>query len=163
MHVPVKCCDTLPIIPLRLISNLNQIPNDIKWLNKNVLTIQNIPSLLTKDTYVLFEPIGYYRINYEPKIWHGILTLFNTQQELIPSVIRFKLLDDALVLAKYGKLSFNYAFKLLNIWRKEKKNLTEWRLIMENIKDIYEMSSDANNYLDFRVNYHIDELQMLCD
>jgi aminopeptidase N len=55
---------------------------------------------------------GYYRVNYDPESWKLIILGLHQDHESIHPVNRAQLLDDALNLARAGKLEYSLALEL---------------------------------------------------
>jgi aminopeptidase N len=55
---------------------------------------------------------GYYRVNYDPANWNLIIDGLRENHNNIPPLNRAQLLDDALNLARAGKLSYSLALEL---------------------------------------------------
>lgn len=57
--------------------------------------------------------LGYYRVNYDETNWHLIVNQLKSANEDIHVLNRAQIIDDALSLARSGRLNYSVLFKLL--------------------------------------------------
>ncbi|KAK8396295.1 hypothetical protein O3P69_005380 [Scylla paramamosain] len=83
------------------------------WM-KNTEASVVLESLPGKEAWILFnlQGTGYFRVNYDKANWAAVTAQLLTDHEAIEMVSRAQLLDDALSLARGGRLSYETALGL---------------------------------------------------
>ncbi|KAK7027940.1 hypothetical protein SK128_026275 [Halocaridina rubra] len=76
------------------------------WMKNSEAEIA-ISSLPSSNEWVIFniQETGYYRVNYDSKNWHLLIQQLKTDHEVIHTINRAQIIDDAMDLAKAGELS----------------------------------------------------------
>ncbi|XP_046393801.1 aminopeptidase N-like [Ischnura elegans] len=116
------------------------------WLPKEFST--EVTGLPNANKWILFnmQASGLYRVNYDEENWKMIIDAFNSPEyEKIHVVNRAQVIDDAMNLARVGKLRYSMVFDLLNYLQQEKHYLP-WRAALHNIAYIDRMLRRTGNY-----------------
>ncbi|NP_001266329.1 membrane alanyl aminopeptidase-like [Bombyx mori] len=96
----------------------------------------NLNVRLTGDEWVLFNIQGqsYYRVNYDDDIWDRILEALEDPEDrkVIHPLNRAKLVDDALNLARSGKLDYEIAFKVV-LSMEHETEYAVWKAFVRNM------------------------------
>uniref|UniRef100_A0A0C9R2S6 Aminopeptidase n=1 Tax=Fopius arisanus TaxID=64838 RepID=A0A0C9R2S6_9HYME len=91
------------------------------WLEKNKPIVDH-DLKLAKDKWVIFnkQHFGYYRVNYDENNWKLITEFLKTKNYTDIHVLnRGQVVDDALNLARIGKLTYRTAFGLLDFLKQD--------------------------------------------
>ncbi|ROT72062.1 putative aminopeptidase N [Penaeus vannamei] len=108
------------------------------------LTITSLPA---KDQWVIFnlQQTGYYRVNYDDHNWNLLIQQLKDDHELINVVNRGQIIDDAMNLAKAGRLSYETALGLYAYLWKEIEYLP-WSVAVGELQYINDMFKRTGGY-----------------
>ncbi|KAG8228739.1 hypothetical protein J437_LFUL007074 [Ladona fulva] len=116
------------------------------WLpNTSSMEIFDLPA---SDKWVMFnlKASGLYRVNYDKKNWDLLVEAFNSDEfKNINVVNRAQIIDDAMNLARVGKITYDIAFGLLNYLKNEREYLP-WRAALSNLGYIENMMRRTGEY-----------------
>ncbi|MPC23578.1 Aminopeptidase N [Portunus trituberculatus] len=124
------------------------------------LTVTSLPP---KDHWVIFnlQQTGYYRVNYDEHNWNLLIQQLLADHRAIATVNRAQIIDDALDLARAGRLPYNTALEVTTYLPKE-EDYVPWAAAFENIAFLTDMLKDTAAYGALR-NYLLDILVPLYD
>ncbi|KAL3885283.1 hypothetical protein ACJMK2_025367 [Sinanodonta woodiana] len=107
--------------------NFEKTDVDIHWLHADRYPIYIKDDSLTNSTWLVGNPqqIGYYRVNYEEKMWISIIDQLKRNHKVIHVVNRAQIINDAWNLASSGLVSMDVALGTLEYLTKE-TDLVPW-------------------------------------
>ncbi|XP_071443290.1 aminopeptidase N-like [Hetaerina americana] len=117
-----------------------------QWLPRESTT--ELTDLPNANKWVIFnlQASGLYRVNYDKENWKMIIATFNSEDfSKIHVVNRAQVIDDAMNLARVGKLGYTMVFELLN-YLKQEKHYLPWRAASVNIRYIESMLKRTGQY-----------------
>lgn len=158
--------------PKDWIRGTEKISNDVENLTNNDWIIVNIQGtgkkktlqtifmyfFLTRNLFILLhEYKGYYRVNYDERNWQLLVNYLQDPQTFpnIASINRAQILDDALTLARAGKLDYRIALNLTKYLVNE-NDYVPWRSALGALSFIDSMMSSGSDYGLFKVNFIFD-------
>ncbi|XP_023324912.1 aminopeptidase N [Eurytemora carolleeae] len=129
--------------------DFNNTYNNI-WMAKGERS-KSISGLPAADEPVIFnvQETGYYRVNYDEKNWEMIAKKLETDFRSIHVINRAQILDDALEMAKVGRLSYSIALKLTGYLDKETEYIP-WYSALSGLSHINKMLKRTAAYGDFK-------------
>ncbi|XP_063887273.1 aminopeptidase N-like isoform X2 [Scylla paramamosain] len=132
------------------------------WMKDSEAQV-TVTSLPPKDHWVIFnlQQTGYYRVNYDDHNWNLLIQQLLTDHRAIATVNRAQIIDDALDLARAGRLPYSTALEVTTYLPVE-KDFVPWAAAFENIAFLTDMLKDTAAYGAFR-NYLLDILVPLYD
>lgn len=93
---------------------------------------------------------GFYRVNYDERNWNLIWSQLIQDPFAIPVWTRAQLIDDALNLARAGRLAYTQALNLANYLRKETEYLP-WKAALDSLEYLDGMLLRSSTYESFKV------------
>jgi aminopeptidase N len=92
----------------------------LTWIPRNQ-DVEIPVTLVGGDDYFIgnYEAYGFYRVNYERENWMNIIKALDENYEAIEVKTRAQLIDDALNLARAGKLSYDIALSTTKFLRND--------------------------------------------
>jgi aminopeptidase N len=93
---------------------------------------------------------GYYRVNYDAANWNLIINELLTNHDNIPPLNRAQLLDDALNLARAGKLPYSIALTLTTYLQRDNDYLP-WAAALNALSFLDRRLTNNEGYDDFKV------------
>jgi len=95
-------------------------PMTLTWIPRNE-EVEIPVTLVGGDDYFIgnYEAYGYYRVNYERENWINIINALDTKFDSIEVKTRAQLIDDALNLARAGKLDYDIALSTTKFLRND--------------------------------------------
>lgn len=108
--------------------------------------------------------IGYYRVNYDTTNWKLIIKQLNNIKNFknISVINRAQLVDDALNLARAGKLDYDIAFNVTSYMAHETEYLP-WKAAFRSLSYLNNMLIKSRGYDKFRVNYRRSRVIDICE
>ncbi|KAJ0178636.1 hypothetical protein K1T71_005411 [Dendrolimus kikuchii] len=135
------------IVPLTYTTSRNpnfEEPNTYPMLMMDATTTLNMALDEDEGEFVLFniQGQGYYRVNYDGELWERIIDALNDpdSREEIHPLNRATLVDDALNLARSGRLDYDIAFQVVlsmeheteyAVWKAFERNMNFLRKTLE--------------------------------
>ena len=122
------------------------------WLKPGDKSSQVTTNSGEKD-WVIFNvnQTGYYRVNYDEKNWQLLSEYLNTKEyKNISPLNRAQLLDDALNLARTGRLNFTIALSLTTYLTQE-ADYIPWTTAFRNLNFVHSMMQFSENYENFKL------------
>lgn len=122
------------------------------WLKPEDKSAQITTKSGEKD-WVIFnvDQIGYYRVNYDDDNWNLLSKYLNGKDfKNISSLSRAQLLDDALNLARTGRLNFTTALSLTTYLTRE-ADYIPWTTAFRNLNFVNSMMQPSKNYKNFQL------------
>ncbi|XP_037790314.1 uncharacterized protein LOC119585704 [Penaeus monodon] len=100
-------------------ANFNQTQAMV-WMKDSEAQI-SLSSLPPKDQWVIFnlQETGYYRVNYDDHNWNLLIQQLRNNHELISTINRAQIIDDAMNLAKAGQITYETALSVYTYLSKE--------------------------------------------
>jgi len=119
------------------------------------------------NTIIIFNiaiVIGYYRVNYDTANWELIIKQLNNIKNFkkISVINRAQLIDDALNLARAGKLDYEIAFNITSYLAHETEYLP-WKAAFRALSYLNNMLIKTRGYDKFRVNYCRSRIIDICE
>merc|ERR1712212_421769 len=116
------------------------------WMKDSETNI-TITSLPTKDQWVIFDlqETGYYRVNYDDHNWNLLIQQLKTDHEVISTVNRAQIIDDAMNLVKAGHLSYETALGVYDYLGKEAEYLP-WSVSVRSLNYLENMFRFTGGY-----------------
>jgi len=129
--------------------NFNDTTNDL-WLAKDQKS-KTLRSMPDKDTPVIFnvQQTGFYRVNYDKKNWDLIAETLNNDHLSIHVINRAQIMDDALELAKTGRLDYATALSLTGYLSRETEYIP-WVSALQGLQHIKDMLKRTSAYGQFK-------------
>lgn len=123
------------------------------WMSgeQSSLTLTDIPA--TNDQWIIFnlQETGYYRVNYDDKNWQLIIKHLNsTNFKDISTINRGQLIDDALNLARAGRLNYTTALDVTSYLERETEYVP-WKSALTALSYLDNMLNKRLGYDQFRV------------
>ncbi|KAK3895772.1 hypothetical protein Pcinc_000525 [Petrolisthes cinctipes] len=133
------------------------------WIKDTEAQITLADSLPASDKWVIFnlQQTGYYRVNYDENNWGLLVQQLETDHTVIHVASRSQLIDDALDLARAGKLSYSTALNV-NSYLSEETEYFPWASAMANLGYMEGMFSRRGGYGSLR-KYLLSLLEPLYD
>ncbi|KAF2365601.1 ERAP1-like C-terminal domain, partial [Trinorchestia longiramus] len=131
------------------------------WISsaEDSITITGIPT----DEWVFFnlQETGYYRVNYDTENWQLLIDQLNTDFSVIHVISRSQLIDDALALARAGKLNYDLALSL-DSYLSQETEYVPWDAALQALKYLEQMFTRKAGYGQLK-HYLLDLLVPLYD
>lgn len=129
--------------------DFNNTYNNI-WLNDKQWSLK-MNDMPKKDEPVIFnvQQTGFYRVNYDKKNWKLLAETLNKDHTSIHVINRAQILDDALELAKVGKLDYQTALSLTGYLSKETEYIP-WYSALHGLSHIKDMLKRTSAYGEFK-------------
>ncbi|XP_069686792.1 aminopeptidase N-like isoform X2 [Periplaneta americana] len=125
------------------------------WLKTATKTISNLTEPKSYDSWVLFniESTGYYLVNYDVRNWELIAEhLLHSSPETTFSVLtRTQLLNDALYLARAGKLDYDVALNVTRYLATREEHYVPWRAALQNFDFLNTVLRETTVYGKFQM------------
>jgi len=83
-----------------------------------------------------FGQTGFYRVKYDEGLWKSLVKALIRNHTIFPEIDRAGLVDDAMSLARAGKLSYKSALEILPYLKKEHSFLV-WKIAVQHFNDIF--------------------------
>lgn len=93
---------------------------------------------------------GYYRVNYDTDNWNLIIKELQEKNTNIPPLNRAQLLDDALNLARAGKLPYSLALDL-TLYLEQEKDYIPWAAALTALSFLDRRLTNNEGHDDFKV------------
>ncbi|XP_040569866.1 aminopeptidase N isoform X2 [Lepeophtheirus salmonis] len=122
------------------------------WLKKDEKSKQiNLPIDIKANTPVIFniQETGYYRVNYDDNTWNLIVDNLKTTHEDIHVTNRAQIIDDALNLARSGRLDYNISLSVTSYLAKE-NNYVPWSSALTGMSYLEKMLRRTAAYGNFK-------------
>ncbi|XP_018019816.1 aminopeptidase N [Hyalella azteca] len=102
---------------------------------------------ITDGQWVFFnlQETGYYRVNYDINNWQLLINQLETEPSVINLVSRAQLIDDALNLARAGRLVYDVALSL-DSYLNQETELEPWQAALDNFEYLEEMFTRKAGY-----------------
>lgn len=116
-------------------------------------TSKQLPDIeIQPEEWIIFnnQEAGYYRVNYDTNNWELIIKGLHDKHENIPPLNRAQLLDDALNLARAGKLPYSVALDL-TLYLEHDKDYIPWAAALNALSFLDRRLTDNDGYDDFNV------------
>jgi len=129
--------------------NFNNTYNKI-WLSNNQWSTE-LSDMPDRNTPTIFnvQQTGFYRVNYDDNNWRLIAETLNTDHTSIHIINRAQILDDALELAKVGKLDYQTALSLTGYLSRETEYIP-WEAALGGLSHINQMLKRTSAYGEFK-------------
>ncbi|CAK1546282.1 unnamed protein product [Leptosia nina] len=144
------------MIPLSFTTSVNPDFNNI-YPSQVMQTTATLTMDLTDDDWVIFniQGQGYYRVNYETALWNRIISALEdeTRRNQIHPINRAVLLDDALNLARSGRIEYSIALRIVLTMNLETEYVV-WKAFMRNmniLRNHLQSLVDDNDNLDSNI------------
>ncbi|XP_068202064.1 aminopeptidase N-like [Palaemon carinicauda] len=130
-------------------------PVDTETLPKTWLGADQSEITITKEgltpgdgLLVNVQATGYYRVNYDDASWANIIATLNADPGKLPVTNRAQLIDDAMALARSGKLSYDIALSLTNYLYKDNNEVeyVPWSTAKSNFAYLERMMQRSDGY-----------------
>ncbi|KAJ4432389.1 hypothetical protein ANN_21008, partial [Periplaneta americana] len=135
------------------------------WLKTATKTISNLTEPKSYDSWVLFniESTGYYLVNYDVRNWELIAEhLLHSAPETTFSVLtRTQLLNDALYLARAGKLDYDVALNVTRYLATREEHYVPWRAALQNFDFLNTVLRETTVYGKFQMIARMFQMYML--
>eukprot|EP00088_Acartia_fossae_P031208 TRINITY_DN3213_c0_g1_i1.p1 TRINITY_DN3213_c0_g1~~TRINITY_DN3213_c0_g1_i1.p1 ORF type:complete len:964 (+),score=231.16 TRINITY_DN3213_c0_g1_i1:49-2940(+) len=130
-------------------TGFNNTYNNI-WLNNNQWSSE-VSGMPQKDKPVIFnvQQTGFYRVNYDKRNWELIAQSLNSDHKSIHVINRAQILDDALELAKVGRLDYRTALSLTGYLSQETEYIP-WYSALSGLSHIKDMLKRTSAYGEFK-------------
>lgn len=117
------------------------------WLNERGIYPVSYIGYPQPHQWVIFnvKQTGYYRVNYDTDNWKLLTQQLQENHEVIHVTNRAQIIDDALNLARAGRLSYEIALGVTSYLTKEKSNVA-WTAALNNFKYIHDMFRHEPDY-----------------
>lgn len=122
-----------------------------EWIFPNE-TDKELPNIEIKlDEWIIFNNLeaGYYRVNYDNDNWNLIIKELQESHNNIPPLNRAQLLDDALNLARAGKLPYSVALDL-TMYLEHDKDYIPWAAALNALSFLDRRLSNEMGYDNFQ-------------
>ncbi|XP_063992148.1 uncharacterized protein LOC135170322 [Diachasmimorpha longicaudata] len=129
------------------------------WLEKDK-AIENLDVKAVKDKWIIFnkQHFGYYRVNYDEQNWKLITAFLKTKNYTDIHVLnRGQLVDDALSLARNGKLKWDIALDLM-AFLKQDFDYVSWTSALTGFSHLQRTLFNTASYASFKA-YLLDLLE----
>ena len=115
-------------------------------------TTKTITGLPSTGSWVIFNKLqtGYYRVNYDTNNWKLIVSQLKRKHDVISTINRATLIDDALDFARAGRLSYDIAMDV-NSYLSQETEYVPWYSALNNLGYIKNMLSRTEAYGAFKV------------
>jgi aminopeptidase N len=139
----------VPVTYTRPGGDFNNTYNNV-WLSDKQWSRQ-LNDMPAKDTASIFniQQTGFYRVNYDKKNWELIAETLKNDHKSIHVINRAQILDDALELAKVGKLDYQTALSLTGYLSKETEYIA-WYSALSGLSHIQDMLKRTSAYGEFK-------------
>ena len=97
-----------------------------------------------------FPIAGYYRVNYDTDNWNLIIKELHENHNIIPPLNRAQLLDDALNLARAGKLPYSIALDLTT-YLEHDEDYIPWAAALNALSFLDQRLTNNEGYDNFKV------------
>ncbi|XP_032687651.1 aminopeptidase N [Odontomachus brunneus] len=123
-----------------------------KWMNaERSITMKDLDVSPSQWILLNVQETGYYRVNYDRTNWQMIIKQLNKQNfKDISTINRAQLIDDALNLARAGKLDYNIAFDVTSYLAHETEYLP-WKAAFNALNYLDDMLIKTHGYDKFRL------------
>lgn len=91
------------------------------------------------------QQTGYYRVTYDEQNWRALIQQLESDPNQIHELNRAQLIDDSYNLAKYGYLSFDLTYNLLQ-YLKNEQNLIPWMSAVQAFDNLRSLLMNEENY-----------------
>ncbi|XP_055587386.1 aminopeptidase N-like [Uranotaenia lowii] len=91
------------------------------------------------------EQTGYYRVNYDDRLWNLIIAQLLQDMSVIRNTNRAQLIDDSFNLARTGRIGYNTPMRLLAYLSTE-RDLVPWRAASSNLKTLRRLFVGSDQY-----------------
>jgi len=131
------------------LGNFNDTYNK-DWLSDKQWSKQ-LDDMPDRNTPVIFnvQQTGFYRVNYDKKNWELIAETLNKDHTSIHVINRAQILDDALELAKVGRLDYKTALSLTGYLSRETE-FVPWYAALGGLTHIKQMLKRTSAYGEFK-------------
>ena len=128
----------------------NTAPSHWMTASESSKDVQGMPA---PGNWVIFNKMqaGYYRVNYQMENWKLLIKLLKSDHNVIPIVNRAQLIDDALELARAGRLSYDIALEV-NSYLDSEVEYVPWASALDNLGYIEGMMRQTPAYGALKVN-----------
>ncbi|XP_064648818.1 glutamyl aminopeptidase-like [Lineus longissimus] len=131
--------------PKKNVSQSWTIPYSIGVLGTNVVgpnfllaesTNITLPYHSRNNIFVILDPgvFGAYRVNYDANTWTHIAETVANNYKVIPRIQRIRLLDDAIMLSRLGKMKPIHVF-MIATWLKHETTYDIWKTFLDYVDD----------------------------
>jgi len=129
--------------------DFNKTYNNI-WLSDKQWSLE-LKDMPNKDEATIFnvQQTGFYRVNYDKKNWKLLAETLNKDHTSIHVINRAQILDDALELAKVGKLDYQTALSLTGYLSRETEYIP-WYSALSGLSHIKDMLKRTSAYGEFK-------------
>lgn len=155
----IKYDDSLWWIPLSYTTSNeadfeNTKPKD--WIRGTVKLAKEFENITDNEWIIVnIQGTGYYRVNYDVTNWQLLVNYLQDplNYSKIASTNRAQIIDDALTLARAGKLDYRIALNLTRYLSNESEYVP-WRSALGALSFIDSMMSSGSDYYLFKVSKH---------
>lgn len=138
-------------VPVTYFTDKDTLENVTRvWLNKDQKSIRiKVPS---DATWIKLnkDQVGYYRVNYDGEMWESLTKALVKNVDVMSTVDRAHLLNDAFSLADATQLPFSVPLNLTKFLAKE-RSFVPWRVASTRLKSIKTLLYYTELYPQFRV------------
>jgi len=122
-----------------------------EWILPNE-TSKQLPNIEIKpEEWIIFNNLeaGYYRVNYDNNNWNLIIKELRENHNNIPTLNRAQLMDDALNLARAGKLPYSVALDL-TMYLERDADYIPWAAALNALSFLDRRLTNNEGYADFK-------------
>ncbi|XP_064114526.1 aminopeptidase N-like isoform X2 [Macrobrachium nipponense] len=136
-------------VPLNYASQGNPnftVTSPLVWMkdSESEITVSSLPS---GDEWVIFnvQETGFYRVNYDDDNWNLIIEQLKADHEVIHTINRAQIIDDAMDLARAGHLSYEIALDIYTYLGNETEYVP-WKSAVNKLESLVELFERTGGY-----------------